>query len=229
MQQSRPSSIISNLTRKSPLFNHSSTLPIDPSASLSANPSINQSINPSIELCAVCARVDGCTIVQISSRFAQNRSSSCQWTNTNKLTGSLPSSSRERYLSLFADSSDILRTGRVLAPLSMSLESSPSPESLPCHPRVVGGGCFACRVRLVGDGTSYRPIHTQIRSPIWLSDACPFVGHATQCSPKVTVRMRPLSRPISLSWPGKGDCGCWLGASFVSSQKPSNGRLQLFF
>lgn len=161
------------------LYQLSIMLPFDPSVSSSAN----QSINPSIELYAVCARVDGCTIVQISSRFGQNRSSSCQWTNTQKMTGSLPRSSRERHLSLFfTDSCEIWTVwanGPGDGPFYPCLFDSARHEarltSLPstsCERAV--GGCFARPVRLVGDGTPilpYRANRIQIRSPIWPSDA----------------------------------------------------------
>ena len=126
MQQSRPSSIISYIARTSPPLNNPSTLPAIPSVSPSANPTITTVINPLIHPLNYIPSVQEWTdapAVQISFRFDRNRSSSCQWTNTQNLSGSLPRSSRARYSSLFAAISEIWWTDCVLAPPSMSPES----------------------------------------------------------------------------------------------------------
>jgi hypothetical protein len=95
----------------------------------------------------------------------------------------------------------------------------------------VRGGCFSRRVRLVGGPYALIKAHPRPNTKSYLAvRRCPFLGRTLfSIAPNLTVRMRPLSRPISLSSPGKGNCGCWFVASFVSSQKPPNGRNQLFF
>lgn len=90
----------------------------------------------------------------------------------------------------------------------MFTQSPPKSHQGPCYPRV-WEAAVSRPVRLIGNGC-------QIRSLIWLPEAARSLVTLSCTATNVTVWARPLSRPISLSSQGKGDCVCWSGASFVS-------------
>lgn len=68
----------------------------------------------------------------------------------------------------YSEGSEIWRTDRVLASPFHTTDGSP-PHTIPSHypaTHKCGRRLFGRRARLVGNGTSYRPIRTQIRSLI---------------------------------------------------------------